>query len=49
VRAAFGGFDDGRLNCIPITPDWVHSERMYESRPEVLDDSRSFPAIEPTS
>jgi hypothetical protein len=42
----FGGCEDGRINCIPITPDWNHSIRLYEPRAEVLDGSWTFPAFE---
>lgn len=42
----FGGCEDGRINCIPITPDWNHSIRLYEPRAEILDDSWTFPKLE---
>ncbi|MDW4549473.1 DUF1214 domain-containing protein [Defluviimonas sp. D31] len=45
----FGGCEDGRTNCIPITPDWSYAIRMYQPRPELLDGSWTFPAIEPAS
>lgn len=45
----FGGCEDGRDNCIPISPGWNYSVRMYEPRPEILDGSWKFPAIEPAS
>ena len=28
----FGGCDDGRVNCIPISPGWNYAFRMYEPR-----------------
>ena len=43
----FGGCDDDRVNCIPISPGWNYAIRMYEPRPEILDGSWKFPAIEP--
>lgn len=43
----FGGCDDGRLNCIPITPGWNYVIRMYQPRAEILDGSWSFPAPQP--
>jgi len=43
----FGGCEDGRVNCIPITPGWNYAVRMYEPGPEILDGSWKFPAIEP--
>ena len=39
----FGGCEDGRINCIPITPDWNHTIRLYEPRAEILDGSWTFP------
>jgi len=43
----FGGCDDGRTNCIPITPGWNYAIRMYEPREEILDGSWTFPEIQP--
>jgi hypothetical protein len=40
----FGGCDDGRVNCIPISPGWNYAIRMYEPGPEILDGSWRFPA-----
>jgi len=45
----FGGCDDGRVNCIPITPGWNYAIRMYQPRQEILDGSWTFPKIEPAS
>jgi len=28
----FGGCDDGRANCPPVTPDWNYAVRLYEPR-----------------
>ncbi len=39
----FGGCEDGRINCIPTTPDWNYSIRLYEPRAEILDGSWTFP------
>ena len=39
----FGGCDDGRINCIPISPGWNYAIRMYEPREEILDGSWRFP------
>lgn len=44
----FGGCDDGRTNCIPITPGWNYTVRMYGPRPEILDGSWTFPEPKPT-
>jgi len=43
----FGGCEDGRVNCIPITPDWSYTIRLYQPRKEILDGSWTFPRIEP--
>lgn len=42
----FGSCDDGRENCIPITPGWNYAIRMYQPREEILDGRWRFPAIE---
>ena len=44
----FGGCDDGRANCIPITPGWNYAVRMYRPRKEILDGTWSFPKPSPT-
>jgi len=44
----FGACDDGRVNCIPITPGWNYVVRMYQPREEILDGSWTFPDIMPT-
>ena len=43
----FGGCDDHRVNCIPITPGWNYAIRMYEPRAKILDGSWRFPAPQP--
>lgn len=43
----FGGCDDGRQNCIPITPGWNYTVRLYKPRVEILDGSWKFPEIVP--
>jgi hypothetical protein len=44
----FGGCDDGRVNCIPITPGWNYTIRMYQPRKEIRNGSWKFPAFEKT-
>jgi hypothetical protein len=44
---SFGGCEDGRINCIPITPGWNYTIRLYKPRAEILDGSWTFPRIEP--
>ncbi len=39
----FGSCDDGRINCIPITPGRSYAVRLYEPREEILDGSWNFP------
>jgi len=41
----FGSCDDGRVNCIPITPGWNYTIRLYKPRPEILDGNWTFPEI----
>ena len=43
----FGECEDGRVNCIPITPGWNYAIRMYKPRKEILDGSWQFPEIKP--
>lgn len=47
ITLHFGGCEDGRVNCIPITPGWNYAIRLYEPRQEILDGSWTFPALEP--
>ncbi|WP_282150759.1 DUF1254 domain-containing protein [Ruegeria atlantica] len=42
----FGGCDDGRVNCIPISPGWNYAVRLYQPRAEILDGSWAFPVFE---
>ena len=42
----FGGCDDGRSNCIPITDGWNYAVRLYEPRAEILDGAWTFPQFE---
>jgi hypothetical protein len=43
----FGGCDDGRTNCIPVTPDWNYTVRLYQPRAEILNGTWTFPVIKP--
>jgi len=47
VTVHFGGCGDDRPNCLPIMDGWNYTVRLYRPRPEVLDGSWTFPAIEP--
>ena len=42
----FGGCGDGRLNCLPLVDGWNYVVRLYRPRPEILDGSWAFPALE---
>ena len=45
VTIHFGG-DDDRPNLLPIMDGWNYVVRMYRPRPEILDGSWRFPAVE---
>ncbi len=45
----FGGCDDGRINCIPITPGWNYAARMYSPREAILNGSWTFPTPAPVN
>lgn len=39
----FGGCDDGRVNCIPITEGWNYTIRLYQPREEIQSGEWTFP------
>lgn len=39
----FGGCDDGRVNCIPITEGWNYIVRLYQPRQAFFDKTWEFP------
>ncbi len=43
----FGECEDGRINCLPITPGWNYTLRLYEPGQEILEGRWRFPRIEP--
>ena len=43
----FGGCEDKRVNCIPLTEGWNYAVRLYRPRPPILDGSWKFPSVEP--
>ena len=47
ITVHFGGCGDDRANCLPITDGWNYIVRLYRPRPEIVDGSWTFPAIEP--
>ncbi|MEE4382600.1 MAG: DUF1254 domain-containing protein [Pseudomonadales bacterium] len=42
-----GGCDDGRINCIPITPGWNYVARTYLPGEEILSGKWVFPEMQP--
>jgi hypothetical protein len=49
ITIHFGGCEDGRKNCLPISEGWNYVIRMYEPEQEILDGSWKFPAIKPVN
>ena len=47
ITLNFGRWEDGRINCIPITPGWNYTIRLHEPRQEIIDGSWTFPALQP--
>ncbi len=47
VTVHFGDCGDGQPNCLPITEGWNYTVRLYRPRPEILDGSWTFPALQP--
>lgn len=47
ITIHLGNCDDGRVNCIPVTPGWSYAVRLYQPRDEILEGSWTFPEIEP--
>ena len=45
VTVHFGG-DDERPNLLPIMDGWNYTVRLYRPRPEVLDETWSFPTLD---
>ena len=45
ITINMGGCDDGRVNCIPITPGWSYAVRLYQPREEILNGSWTFPSL----
>jgi len=41
----FGGCDDRRVNCLPISKGWNYAIRLYEPEKVILDGSWKFPEI----
>lgn len=47
VTVQFGGCGADVANCLPITPGWNYTVRLYRPRAEILDGRWTFPEAEP--
>ncbi|KGM33116.1 carboxylesterase [Inquilinus limosus MP06] len=48
VTIQFGGCDDAAaVNCLPITPGWNYTVRLFRPRAEILDGTWQFPLARP--
>ena len=47
VTIQFGGCDGKAPNCLPITPGWNYTVRLYRPRKEILDGTWKFPDPQP--
>jgi hypothetical protein len=47
IAIQFGGCDGKVPNCLPITPGWNYTVRLYRPRAEILDGSWRFPDPQP--
>jgi hypothetical protein len=45
ITINFGGCEDGRVNCIPVSEGWNYTVRMYEPREAVINGIYKFPEI----
>jgi hypothetical protein len=49
VTIQFGGCDGKIQNCLPITPGWNYTVRLFRPRAEILDGTWTFPLAQPES
>ena len=47
IAIQFGGCDGTVANCLPITPGWNYTVRLYRPRADILNGSWSFPDPQP--
>jgi hypothetical protein len=47
VTIQLGGCDGKISNCLPITPGWNYTVRLFQPRPEILDGKWRFPEAQP--
>ena len=49
ITVRFGDWNDGTPNRLPIADGWNYLVRLYRPRPEILDHTWTFPAVQPAS
>jgi hypothetical protein len=49
VTIQFGGCDGKVQNCLPITPEWNYTVRLFRPRAEIIDGTWLFPLAQPES
>jgi hypothetical protein len=49
VTIQLGGCDGKIQNCLPITPGWNYTVRLFRPRAEILDGTWTFPLAQPQS
>jgi len=47
VTIQFGGCDGKSQNCLPITPGWNYTVRLFRPRAEIIDGTWLFPLAQP--
>jgi hypothetical protein len=49
VEVQFGGCDEKVVNCIPITPGWNYTVRLFRPHQQILDGNWQLPVAQPQS
>ncbi len=49
ITIQFGGCDNSTANCLPITPGWNYTVRLYRPHDEILSGKWTFPEAQPLS
>jgi hypothetical protein len=49
IEVRFGGCDGKVPNCLPITPGWNYTVRLYQPQPQILEGSWRFPEATPAN
>ena len=49
VTIQFGGCDRTVANCLPVTPGWNYTVRLFRPRAEIRDGNWTFPAAQPVA